>query len=54
MNLHDHQSRAGRGNKGKPKSPEHRAKLASILELARAEKRRRERDAKRDKGYYYA
>lgn len=50
MNLHDHQSRAGRGNKGKPKSAAHRAKLASILEMARAEKRRLERDAKRESG----
>lgn len=44
MNLRDHQSRAGRGNKGKPKSPAHRAKLANILELARAKKRRQARD----------
>jgi len=48
MNLRDHQSRARRGNKGKPKSAAHRAKLANILELARAKKRRQEREARND------
>ena len=45
MTIRDHQSRAGRGNKGKPKSAAHRAKLANILEMARAAKRRKEREA---------
>lgn len=44
MTLRDHQAKAGRGNKGKPKSPAHRAKLADILKLARAKKRRQARD----------
>ena len=51
MDIREHQSKAGRGNKGKPKSAAHRAKLATILELARAEKRRRDRDAKREQDY---
>ena len=48
MTLRDHQAKAGRGNKGKPKSAAHRAKLANILELARAAKRRKEREARND------
>lgn len=45
MTLRDHQSRAGRGNKGKPKSAAHRAKLANALERARAARRRKARNA---------
>lgn len=45
MTLRDHQAKAGRGNKGKPKSAAHRAKLANALERARAAKRRKSRDA---------
>ena len=44
MTIRDHQAKAGRGNKGKPKSPAHRAKLANALERARAAKRRKARD----------
>ena len=38
MDLREHLRRAGKANKGKPKSPEHRAKLAAHLAKLREAK----------------
>jgi len=38
VTFRQHQSSAGRANAGIPKSPEHRAKLALALKIARAAK----------------